>query len=59
MQIPPRLLFEGWLKRMKLQTEISTFLSSGEVLESRYVSVIQIISNLWIAIYVLRENIFA
>ena len=33
-------------------------LSSGEVLESRYVSDIQIISNLWIAVYAYSRNIF-
>ena len=49
MQIPPHLLLEGWLERIKLYPEIVKLSSSEVVLESRYVSDGQILSNLWIA----------
>ena len=50
MQTPPFLLLKGWSERTKVYPEISKMLSSEGVLESRYASDIQIISNLWIAI---------
>ena len=45
MQTPPGLLSEGWSERIKLYPEITKLLSSEVVLESRYVSDKQIISN--------------
>ena len=50
MQTPPRLLLEGWSEHIKLYTEIGKSSSSSEVvLESRYVSDKQSMSNLGIA----------
>ena len=57
MQIHPRLLFEGWSDR--IITGYFQIVTSGELLESRYVSDMQIISNLWVAIYAFSRNIFA
>ena len=48
MQTPPSFLLEGWYERIKVYLEISKSLSSEGVLESRYISDMQIISNLWI-----------
>ena len=45
MQTPPLLLLEGWSEWTKVYPEVSKLLSLEEVLESRYVSKIQIISN--------------
>ena len=49
MQSLPRLFLEGWSERIKLYPEIAKLSSSEVVLESRYVSDKQIMSNLWIA----------
>ena len=46
MQTPPLLLLEGWSERTKVYLQISKLLSSEGVLESRYVSDIQLISDL-------------
>ena len=59
IQTPPYLLLEGLSERTKVYPEISKLLSSEGVLESRYVSDIQMISNLWIAISTLRRNTVA
>ena len=45
MQTPSLLLLEWWSEQTKVYPEISELLSSEGVLESRYVSDIQIISK--------------
>ena len=49
MQTPPWLLLEAWSERIKLYPEIVNLLLSEELLESRYASDKQIMSNLRIA----------
>ena len=49
MQIPPVLLLDGLSERTNVCPEISKLFSSEGVLESKYVSDIQVISNLLIA----------
>ena len=56
MQTPPRSLLRGWSERTKLYPHISNVSSSGELLELRYVSERQIISNLWNARYALKRD---
>ena len=56
MQKYPPLLLDEWLERIKLLPEISTLLSSNGVLESRYISERQIMSNLIITYTFKRCN---
>ena len=56
MQTPTRLLLRGWSECTKLYPDIPNVSSSGELLELRYVSERQIMSNLWNARYTLKRD---
>ena len=58
MQTPPRLLLDGWSDRIKLYLKISKLPSSYVMLESRYVSEIQTVSNFDIIVsrYAISDN---
>ena len=56
MQTRPRLLSRGWPERTKLYPDISNVLSSGELLELRYVSERKIMSNLRNARYAVKRD---
>ena len=56
MQTPPPLLLRGWSEHSKLYPGISNVSSSGELLELRYVSERQILSNLRNARFALKRD---
>ena len=56
MQTLQRLLLREWSEHTKLYPDIPKVWSSGEMLELRYVSQRQIMSNLWNARYALKRG---
>ena len=56
MQTLQRLLLREWSEHTKLYPDIPNVKSSGEMLELRYVSKRQIMSNLWNARYAIKRD---